>query len=504
MQNKKNHIHFIGICGAGMSAVAKLCQDLGYIITGSDEGFYPPISDYLIQNNIVCKQGHKKENLLNANGEVDVDVVVIGKHAKLVPEGNEEVAYVFELQKEGKIIIKSFPELLSELTKEKENIVVAGSYGKSTCTTLLSWILENAGEDPGYFIGANPLTPITNANFGSSKNFILEGDEYPSANFDNRSKFLHYNAHDVLLTALTHDHVNVFKTLEDYQKPFFDLIKNLPTEGNLVVCLDNKEIQEQIKYIHHWTKANVMTYSLENNEADYFAKNISFGDITTFDLYKSIPDPSFIKEGSEELLIKNIETTLLGKHNLQNIIGVVALILEKSIFEKGEVTLKIKAGIKNFKGLKRRLDLLNEGKNVQIYEGFGTSYEKARAAVEAINLHFPNKKMTIVFEPHTFSWRNREAIHWYDDVFAEADKVFVYAPPSHGAATHAQLTQDEIIERIKMSQVFKDKQENVFKITEKDSGVKSILENLDSDSVILILTSGDLGGIIKELVEKVK
>ncbi len=495
MQNNKIHVHFIGICGAGMSAVAKLCQDLGYKISGSDEGFYPPISDYLLANNIPCFKGHKKENLeIKSGNEIKYpDIIVIGKHAKLIPETNEEVAHAFNLESEGKLKIKSFPQLLAELTTEKENIIVAGSYGKSTCTTLLSWILENGKLDPGYFIGANPLTPQTNANFGTHKNFILEGDEYPSANFDNRSKFLHYNAHDIILTALTHDHVNVFKTLEDYQKPFFDLIKDLPSEGNLVLCLDNKEIQEKIKLIKHWTKANVITYSLENLEADYFAKNISFGNISTFDLYKG-----------ENLIIENVETALLGKHNMQNIIGVCALILEKNLFSRDQVVEKIKTGIKNFKGLKRRLDLLNEGKSIAIYEGFGTSYEKARSAIEAIHLHFPNKKMVIIFEPHTFSWRNREAIHWYDNVFLEAEKVFVFSPPTHGAATHAQLSQDEIIERIKNSQSFQNKKDNVFKITEKEGDVKSILENVDQNSVVLILTSGDLGGIIKELVEKIK
>jgi UDP-N-acetylmuramate: L-alanyl-gamma-D-glutamyl-meso-diaminopimelate ligase len=495
MQNKKIHVHFIGICGAGMSAVAKLCKDLDFEITGSDEGFYPPISDYLIANNISCFSPHKKENLeIKIQDETKYpDIVVIGKHAKLVPETNEEVSFAFKLENEGKVKIKSFPQLLSELTESKENIVVAGSYGKSTCTTLLSWILEDGGVDAGYFIGANPITPKTNAHFGEYKNFILEGDEYPSANFDGRSKFLHYNAHDVLLTALTHDHVNVFKTLGDYQKPFFDLIKNLPAEGNLIVCLDNKEIEEKIKYIKHWTKANVITYSLENTEADYFAKNISFGEVSKFDLYKNV-------NREEILMIENIETDLLGKHNMQNIVGVAAMILEKNILAKD----KIKTGIKSFKGLKRRLDLLNPGKNIQIYEGFGTSYEKARSAIEAINLHFPKKDMIIVFEPHTFSWRNRDAIHWYDDVFAEAKKVFVFSPPSHGAATHAQLSQDEIIERIKNSDKFKNQQENIFKIQDKENGVKSILENLNEDSVILILTSGDLGGIIKELTEKVK
>jgi UDP-N-acetylmuramate: L-alanyl-gamma-D-glutamyl-meso-diaminopimelate ligase len=478
-------IHFIGICGKGMSAVAKLCKDLGYTISGSDEGFYPPISTYIEKNNIPFEKGYRKENI-----KEDVDVVVISKHAKLIPEENEEVAYAFSLQAEGKLKIKSFPELLNQITKDRENIAVAGSYGKSTCTSLLSWILEKGGVDVGYFIGASPTTPNTNAKIGIHKNFILEGDEYPSANWDSKSKFLHYNAHDLLLTSLTHDHVNIFKTLEDYQAPFFDLIKSLPSDGNLILCLDNKEILEKKEFIKNNTKAKIITYSLENSEADYFAKNISFAEKTTFDLYKS----------NGVVLIEKIETELLGKHNLQNIVGVISLILEKNLLS----IERIKIGVKSFQAVEGRLNELKNVSKIRIFEGFGSSYDKARSAIEAINLHFPNKKMIIIFEPHTFSWRNKEAVNWYDNVFAEAEKVFVYNPPAHGATTHAQLSQDEIIDRIQNSEKFKLKKENVFKITEKENGVKNILENVDENSIILILTSGDLGGIIPELLEKIK
>lgn len=481
-------IHFIGICGAGMSAVAKLCQDMGMQVSGSDEGFYPPISEYLLENNLKFIKGHSKNNLLDENGLLNVDIIVIGKHAKLVPEENEEVAFAFELKNENKIQIYSFPEVLQKITDgswgdSRENILCVGSFGKSTTTSLMAHLLEYNKKDVGYFIGAAPFTPKTNAHIGTHKNFILEGDEYPSSNWDNTSKFLHLNAHDLLLTALAHDHVNIFKTHEDYKEPFFKLIKQIPTDGIVMLCIDDSNIKEELDKIKTFC-SKVLTYSLNNTNADYYATEIVFGETTKFNLNN----------------FGTLETTLLGRHNIQNVVGVCALLLEKKLLTFDE----IKLALKSFAGVKRRLDLLTaSSKQVKIYEGFGSSYDKARAAIEAITLHYPNKDLVILFEPHTFSWRNLDAISWYDDVFKEAKKIFVYQPPLHGAATHNQLTQTQIVNRILESKHNNNLQE-VYSIVDKDTGIKLVLENLDlQKDIILILTSGDMGGIIKELPDLV-
>jgi UDP-N-acetylmuramate: L-alanyl-gamma-D-glutamyl-meso-diaminopimelate ligase len=492
-----NKVHFIGICGAGMSAVAKLCLDMGMQVTGSDAGFYSPISDYLVENKIPFIDGFRKENI-----KEDIDVIVIGKHASLTEEENEEVRYAFELKEKGMIQIMSFAELLNTITAGRENIVCVGSYGKSTATSLLSHVMSEVIGDIGYFIGAAPFTPKTNAHVGTHKNFILEGDEYPSANFDSTSKFIHYNANDILLTSLSHDHVNIFKTHESYKKVFFDLISQLAGKNienkNLIICAEDKSIKEEYENIEdiissekEGRSVNLITYGVD--VGNYFAKNLKYGDITSFDLYKNL-------EG-EEKLIANLETSLLGRHNVQNIIGVCAMILEK---DKEANLVKLKEAIKIFKGIRRRLDLLNEGKTIKVYEGFGSSYEKARAAIEAILLHFPQKNLNIIFEPHTFSWRNADAIAWYDNVFKEARRVFMYQPPSHGATTHTQLTQDQIIDRLVNSKIENkntNKEQEIFKLnTGGDVDSQFIKSKLTKNTdIVLILSSGDLGGIIKIL-----
>ena len=211
--------HFIGIAGKGMSATALLLRQMGVQISGSDEGFYPPVSDYLRNEKIPFAAGYRKENIPD-----DADVIVIGKNAKLQPDSNEEVRAAMDSGK----LVRSFADLLHDMTAGSETIVAVGSYGKSTCSALLAWCLKAANKDPSYFIGEITNGFERHANRGQGPTFVLEGDEYPASNWDNRSKFLRYNARNVLLTSATHDHINVFPTHADYLSPFRSLLGSLP------------------------------------------------------------------------------------------------------------------------------------------------------------------------------------------------------------------------------------------------------------------------------------
>lgn len=453
--------HFIGIAGKGMSAVALLLREAEWEISGSDEGFYPPVSDYLVAAGIPFSNGYKKENI-----PADADLVVIGKNAKLVPETNEEVAAAFASGKP----VKSFADIVHDLTAQTDNIIVAGSYGKSTCTALLSWCLLQAGKDPSYFIGEITRGLSAHAHRGHSATFVLEGDEYPSANWDSSSKFLHYNAKSVLLTSATHDHINIFPTHEEYLKPFRTLLQSLPQDGLLVV----NSAEPFAKALATETSARVVAYSLADTTV-WHAANIRYGMTSSFDLMR------------DEEKVAELTTTLLGAHNIENIVGVGALLLEKQLLTPQELA----AGIASFAGVKRRMELLTECSRVPVYEGFGSSYEKARSAIAAIQLHFPDKRLVVVFEPHTFTWRNRAALPQYDTAFEGADNVFIYEPALQGAATHAQLTQDDIVGRIRAAGVLVE--------AIHDDASDHIVKALTEQDVVLLLTSGDLGGLIKTL-----
>jgi UDP-N-acetylmuramate: L-alanyl-gamma-D-glutamyl-meso-diaminopimelate ligase len=460
--------HFIGIAGKGMSATALLLNQMGVKISGSDEGFYPPVSDYLKSANVPFAQGYRKENIPD-----DADVIIIGKNAKLQPETNEEVRAAFASGK----LVRSFADVLHEMTAASETIVVAGSYGKSTCTALLAWCLRSAKKDPSYFIGE-----VTNgfdryAHRGQGPVFILEGDEYPSSNWDNTSKFLRYNARNVLLTSATHDHINIFPTHADYLVPFRTLLTSLPSNAVLVA---NSSEPHARALVGEAGRAAVF-YALDD-KAHWHADNIVHNSAADFDLMR----------GGEKVI--RLSSRLLGNHNIENIVGVGAMLLEKGLLSPEE----LRAGILSFMGVKRRMELLSALSSVPVFEGFGSSYEKAKSAIAAIKLHYPHRRLVVVFEPHTFTWRNREAIAAYDDVFAGAAKILIYEPASQGAGTHAQLTQDEIVARVRRANY------DAEAFVDPEEALRSLSGMLQADDIVLLLTSGELGGLIKTIPKLVE
>ena len=296
--------HFIGIAGIGMAATALLLREQGWAVTGSDEGFYPPASEILPRAGIRVSSPHAAQNV-----PADADAIVIGKHAKLTQD-NPEVAAAFAT---GKPIL-SFPDVLANVTRDRDRIVVAGSYGKSTTASLIAHVLVHAGKHPGYFLGAVPKDMPSNAALGRDAPFILDGDEYPSSNTDPRAKFLHYAPQLLLLTSAVHDHVNVFPTHADYLAPFKQLIADLPASGLLVVCADEPHAMA----LARGARCRVVTYALSDANAAYRAQNIVYGETSTFDLVgPCIRQP--------------MQTSQLGAHNIQNMIGAAALLLEKAL-----------------------------------------------------------------------------------------------------------------------------------------------------------------------------
>jgi UDP-N-acetylmuramate: L-alanyl-gamma-D-glutamyl-meso-diaminopimelate ligase len=462
------HAHFIGIAGAGMSATAKLLRDKGIAITGSDEGVYPPVSEFLTRERIPYNTKYAAANI-----PVDADLIVIGKNAKLIPETNAEVAAAFLSGRR----LASFPEVLSELTESSEVLVVAGSYGKSTSAAIIAHCLGSlspgSGEasDPSFFIGAIPFTPSTNARMGTGKLFVLEGDEYPSSNTDQRSKFLHYHPQHLLIVPIAHDHLNVFPTSDDYLKPFEQLVEMVPSAGSVVMCLEGKLSKELLSRLAR----PIVTYGV--HDGSYRACDIDWGETTGFTIRRDDSD------------IARVTTTQLGIHNIQNIVGVAAFIFSHHLMTTGQFA----DAIAGFRGIRRRLDRKTDRTTVPIYEGFGSSYEKARSAIAAIRQHFPTRRLIVIFEPHTFSWRNRDALHWYDDVFAGADKIFVYEPATQGATTHTQVSQKEIVDRV-VGAGF-----DAEAISNPQDAMHKIGDALRPADVVLLLTSGNLGGLIERV-----
>ena len=471
-KEKREKAHLIGICGAGMSALAVLLKESGSKVTGSDNGFYEPVASYLKKNKIYFNKNYSAKNIPR-----NTDIIVIGKHAELVPSKNEEVKKAFALKKLG-VEIKSLPEMLAQLSEGKKNLVVAGSFGKSTCTALLSWCLSKAKNDPSYFIGAVPINFGKSSHIGSGKEFVLEGDEYPSSNWDNTSKFLHFNPHSVLLVSAEHDHINIFPTEKSYKKPYKKLVAKIPKKGLLVYSTEGKNNIELVKQ----AKCRTVSYSLNDKKSDWYAQNIKYGMQTSFDLM----------HGGKK--VATIKTKLLGNHNVENIIGVGALLLESKVIVVKDFT----KAVASFSGIKRRIELLSAqaGKNPKslfpVYEGFGSSYEKAKVIFDALKLHFPKKRIVAIFEPHTFSWRNRGALKWYKTIFDGVGVVILLPPPLHGKDTHNQLSFDEIYKEVK-------KRVPVHKATTEKEALIILKKIVKQGDIVALVSSGSLLGLSKSV-----
>jgi UDP-N-acetylmuramate: L-alanyl-gamma-D-glutamyl-meso-diaminopimelate ligase len=427
-------VYFLGIAGAGMSA---------------------PVTDYLDRLGVAWRDGFDAA-LVSPN----LDGAVIGGSAKLDLAHNPELA---ELKRRG-VPMYSFPEFLGRHTQGRRNAVIAGSFGKSTLTALCAVLMREAGRDPGYFIGAVPLDLPTTGDGGADPVFLIEGDEYITGDDDRRSKFAFYHPGALLLSSLVHDHVNVFPTMADYEAPFAELIAGLPVDA-LLVCA------YAFEPLHRLTSGRTVVWYGLDPCPGYHADRVEIGEVTTFDL---------VTPGGERIALK---TELLGLHNIENIVGAAAFLLERGEIDAGA----LQRGVARFRGVARRLDKKTTTSRVPVYEGFGSSYEKARSGIEAILLHFPGRPAVVVFEPHTFSWRNQAALNWYDTVFEGVARVLLLPPPTHGA--HDQLAASEILERIESTGV------EVTLVGGAGETIANLEATLTGNEVVLLLSSGPLDGL---------
>jgi UDP-N-acetylmuramate: L-alanyl-gamma-D-glutamyl-meso-diaminopimelate ligase len=450
-------IHFTGIAGAGMSAVALMMRDAGHEVSGSDEDVYPPMSTYVEGLGFPFHRRFAARNLPQG-----LEVLVLGASAKLGGEANPEVA---EARRRG-VRVTTFPELVGQATQARRNTVVAGSFGKSTCTALMAHVLAEAGHDAGWMVGAISPSLAATGHWGTAPEVVLEGDEYIVGPGDRRSKFVLYHPRDVLLTSLIHDHVNVFPTFADYEAPFRELLRLLPADGLLVA-----REHPAIRAIAGEAACRIVWYDTGSG-AGWHSEAVSFGETSRFTL---------VAPGGRRL---PLATSLLGEHNIENIVAVAAYLLERGLVTESALA----RAVTSFAGIRRRLDRLTSRSAVPIIEGFGSSYEKARSAIEAMLLHYPDRPLTVVFEPHTFSWRSRDALSWYDSVFAGAARVLMLPPPTHGAESHHQSSHAEILARTAAAGVAVEGVTTAAEATSALSGLKG-------DEVVLLLSSGPLLGL---------
>ena len=466
-----NHVHLIAICGTGMSALAGMFKEKGFKVTGSDQNVYPPISDILKEQGIEIRVGYKPENLADKPG-----LVIVGN---AVSRNNPEVEALLQ----SKIPYLSMPQALKEFfLKGKKKIVIAGTHGKTTTSSIAAWILEACGKDPGFLIGGIPKNFERNYKLGKGEFFVIEGDEYDTAFFDKGPKFLHYEADVAILTSVEFDHADIFKDFSQVEDAFRKFIQKIPRESKLILCGEDKNLMK----LSCETTCQTETYGISKEDKrsyDWSLEKESKGNGET--IFKIIHKGNILGEGV---------TSLLGDHNLANLLGTVAALsgLGLSIDE-------IKTGIKTFLGVKRRQEVVGEEKGITVVNDFAHHPTAVRETIRAFKESYPERRIWAVFEPRSNTSRRNIFEKKYAEAFLEADKIII------AGVYNQNLLDDEIrFSPQRVIDTLRNNDKEAFYIEKVDDIITHLVTNLKTGDIVLIMSNGGFGGIHGKLLEALK
>jgi len=450
--------HFLGICGTAMGAVAAMLRDQGYTVTGSDEHVYPPMSTFLEEKGIRIQAGYSPENLPS-----EETVLVVGNTIK---RGNPEL----EAALDAKRSYLSLPETLKTyFLQHKHNLVVTGTHGKTTTTSLLAWIFEYAGKKPSYLIGGLPKNLPQGCTKQESSYWILEGDEYDTAFFDKRSKFLHYLPELVIINNLEFDHADIFDNLAAIQKSFSHLVRIVPRNGMVLVNADDVHALAVVRD----SPAPILEVGFSENAAVRIHDVRARGRDQTFRLL----DTEFTLGMSGLFNVRNAAMAIAAAHFYQIPLATIA-----------EAVLK-------FEGVRRRQEIRGEVRGVTVIDDFGHHPTAMRETLLGLRQRFVGQRLWALFEPRSNTTRRSVFQKDLPAALAVADGVFV--------AEVAALEQIPVAERLHPEQVVADiKAAGVPAYYERDADAIIFRLNplLKPGDVIVVFSNGGFGGIHQKLL----
>ncbi|MDZ7305263.1 MAG: UDP-N-acetylmuramate:L-alanyl-gamma-D-glutamyl-meso-diaminopimelate ligase [candidate division KSB1 bacterium] len=459
------HIHFIGICGTGMAALAGMLKQRGHRITGSDLNVYPPMSTFLEEQQIPVHQGYDPAHL-----QPPPDWVIIGN---AISRGNPEAEYVLNTG----VRYYSLPEALKEFfIHGKYSCVVAGTHGKTTTSSLLAWTLETAGMDPSFFIGGIPENFGQGFKLGSGRHFVIEGDEYDSAFFDKGSKFFHYLPNLVILNNIEYDHADIFKNFEEVKTAFRRLINIIPGNGYLIACSDDPTVRELLPRA--------------------FCKVVTFG-FTAGAEWR--PAEIHVHPEGNEFVIEHagekfgpLFIPLAGNHNVKNATAVFAAAACLGVSAE-----KISEALRTFQGVRRRLQLKYAQNEVLVFDDFAHHPSEVRETLRAVRQRYPDHRLWAVFEPRTASTKRKVFEQDYIRAFDEADHV-VFAPMHRPdkVPEAERLSLEKVVEGLRR----RDKLVEI--VPPGEEMANFIIQDLAKGDIILFMSNGDFAGTPSLLVEK--
>ena len=472
--NKKKHIHLIGICGTAMASLAGMLKQRGFHVTGSDAAAYPPMSEFLRELDIPVAQPFAAKNL-----EPRPDLVVVGN---AMSRGNVELEQLLDQRMD----FCSLPQLLhDEFLRGREVLVVAGTHGKTTTTSMLAWIFHSAGLQPSFLIGGIAENFGSSFHLGEGKHFILEGDEYDTAFFDKGPKFLHYFPTSLILTSVEFDHADIYKDLDAVETAFKRLVNLIPRRGR-IVAFDGATVEasESASLERSLAKAfcPVERYG-GGPRANWRVANLRFEPLrTTWNvLYDGKP-------------WADLEFPLAGEYNVWNATAAAALAAAAGIPKE-----EIAAALKTFKSVKRRLEVKAEVNGITIIDDFAHHPTAIAGTLKALRARYPSARLWAILEPRSNTLRRRVLQTDLAHSLAEADEVIVA-----GVFRSEAIPQNERLELPALVAEIERNGRRARLSADADAIVQNIAPEMRSGDVVAILSNGGFGGIYEKLPARLR
>lgn len=444
------HIHILGICGTFMAGIASLAKSRGYKVTGCDKNVYPPMSNQLEEEGVSIIEGFDVNQI-----SLKPDIYIIGN---VITRGNPLMESILD----NNLPYQSGPEWLSEnILRNKWVLAVAGTHGKTTTSAMLAWILDFNGYEPGYLIGGIPKNFNVSAKDNHKKKsnfFVIEADEYDSAFFDKRSKFIHYNPRTLVLNNLEFDHADIFDSLKDIEKQFHHLVKTIPSQGRIIA---NKECLNIMNLINQgcWSEIN---YFGVDSEWVYEETNSGIEVI-----HKSLPQGT-------------LDWSLLGHHNAMNALASIAAAYHVGVLPNQSIE-----ALKNFKGVKRRMEKLAEINDVIFYDDFAHHPTAIKTTIDGLKSVANKGRRIVVLDPGSNTMKLGTLKLELKESLFEADQVYIYA------GKHINWN---------LRQYFSDSNKT-FVYDDVNDMFNSLLENTMKGDHVVFMSNGSFSGVQKKIIE---
>jgi UDP-N-acetylmuramate: L-alanyl-gamma-D-glutamyl-meso-diaminopimelate ligase len=466
------HYHLIGICGTAMASLAGMLQARGHKVTGSDQNVYPPMSTQLESLGIEIFDGYRAEN-----AHVGADVTVVGN---AISRGNPELEELLD----RKLLYRSQAEIVKEeFIRGRRSLVVAGTHGKTTTTSIAAWVCEVGGLDPSFLVGGVLQNFGASFRVTTSEHFVIEGDEYDTAYFDKKPKFMHYLPEIAIVNNIEFDHADIYRDLYEIKYQFSRLMNLVPGNGRLICGVDSPVVREVLTEMDGKLYTTVETFGL-SDDAKWQARYIDFaGEKTRFTIFR---------DGTSW---GEFETHLIGEFNVRNCLAVIIAADAWGISKE-----KIQHAFDTFKSVKRRMEVRGTERGVTVIDDFAHHPTAVEETLKALRMRYDGRRLIAVFEPR--SWSSRLAVFQapYSKAFSYADYVIIAGVYNTSKASELGkvLDVDELVADISMqgkpSMAFPD----------ADTILEHLVPELREGDVVAVMSNGGFGGIHEKLLENLR